>query len=895
MKKWKIMVVPHTHWDKEWYFTKQDSDVILCSNIEQYLTLYQANKNCFSFTYDGQTSIIDDYLTYHSHEVNSLLWESLAKKKLIIGPWYTQPDLFNSTSESIVRNLLLGINVAKRYRADYLRVGYVPDSFGHNGQMPQIFQQFGLEHFVYWRGAHSNDLLNSVVHWWEGIDGTKILAYNFYFGYWVMGSFFPYQNLTLTNLRKQAKNFLQNFTDILNTLKQKLGGVTNNLLIPFGGDQAPVTKLLQEFINELNDVDNEHEWILSDYDQYFATTKFNRLVTVNGELKTPAFARIHKTIASQRVDLKIKTKQLEYNLYNKLEPLATFFYLQTNVYQHEIIERVLKLLTTSQAHDSLGGCNSDMTNADIKNRLAQANDLVESLTTKLLKVMAHQFQLSDEEFIIFNPQLNACQVKNNFEVTLFSKKQYFEIIDQNQQPVNFIVTKQKHHQGGQNVIATKNGEINVALDSFFETKIIMLDLKISLFTFAKFKLVTTNSKNNCLQPSKEIKTKRWEIKINQNGTLDIYDQKFQIHYQNQFLLVADHDCGDSYDYSPSKNNSLSINEFVTSTAEINTQQDYYFLTLENKYLVSVKENNKKQEQTFRLDFEINNTDEIKVKIKTKNIGTEIRWRIKNEIPFLTTHSYANQAYSTIQRPTQLTADLKVWQHEHWKEKPVAIETNESFVYLQHNKIKTGYLTCGNNEYEVTNQAKGVALWITLFRSVPVLGRDELINRPGRASGVSEITVFTNDARLLTDLSFQMVWFSTTNQEIWNRAEIMNTPTIFYQNQKLNSIFHHADHFLIADLNTFTFKKQKQVLPFFNYDNFTIKAIKKHETRQTIVVRGFNNSDNNIVLNFAKIANANVQVNVLNLLEDVIVENITADTLTKYQIRTYEIIIKKEGN
>jgi len=68
---------------------------------------------------------------------------------LIVGPWYTQPDLFNISSESIVRNLLFGINKCKQLGANYLKIAYVSDSFGHNNQMPQIYNQFGFKHFIY--------------------------------------------------------------------------------------------------------------------------------------------------------------------------------------------------------------------------------------------------------------------------------------------------------------------------------------------------------------------------------------------------------------------------------------------------------------------------------------------------------------------------------------------------------------------------------------------------------------------------------------------------------------------------------------------------------------------------------------------------------------------------
>ncbi|AGM25391.1 glycoside hydrolase family 38 N-terminal domain-containing protein [Spiroplasma chrysopicola] len=893
MKKWTITVVPHTHWDKEWYFTKQDSDVFLSANLLEYLKLYHQNPNCFSFTYDGQTSIIEDYLTYFKDDNNAILFKALASKKLIVGPWYTQPDFFNLTSESIVRNLLLGITLVEKYHGQYLATAYVPDSFGHTSQMPQIYRQFGLNQFIYWRGARPADLEQGTIHWWEGLDGTKILAYNFYFGYWVMGSHFPYQRLTSENLVTEAQLFLTSFSDILNTLKAKIK-VTNNILLPFGGDQAPISKLLAEFIDKLNDLDQEHAWKLADYDEYFADNQFTNLATVSGELKSSAFARVHKTIGSQRVDLKIKTKAVEYSLYNAFEPLATYYHMMGGTYPAELIREILKLLTTSQAHDSLGGCNSDETNRDIANRLDRTNDLIASSTTKLLKTYSYYHQLKNEEFLIFNPRITQNQNKQNYEVTLFTKLKKFAIHLATEEAVNFVLLEQNYCDGGYDVVATNNGEKHVQREGFYQNKVLLLDLDLPLFTISKFKVTKTANYNNRLVNIAKLKTKHWEFTINPDGSLDIYDLKTCRLYKKQFLLEADYDMGDSYDYSPSHQQPGPVSQLFKTKYDFRQYQDYYQLVLNNTYLIPSHEQGKMIKQQFELKFAINNTDFIELEITTKNVAREIRWRINATAPFMTNNSYANQAYGTIERPVILTEDLKNWEKEQWKEKPVAIETNESFVYLTDDIIKVGYLTRGNNEYEVINDDHYSTLWITLFRSVPFLGRNNLINRPGRASGVNEISVNTPDAQLLTTLTFNLQWFVSADNNLWNKAEQANTPVVFYQQQTYNSVYKHADRFLLANLEELDLTT-KTDLKLFENPNFVIKAVKKSERNNTIIVRGFNASCNEIKFSFENLPANIQQINKVNLLEKENETNIKNDSLKKYQIQTYEIILKEERN
>ena len=96
--------------------------------------------------------------------------------RLALGPWYVQPDSLLPTGESHVRNLLEGRHVAESIGA-CSTVAYVPDSFGHPAQFPQLFAGFGLGPMVYWRG-NGNELDRlGPVYQWVAPDGHAVLAY----------------------------------------------------------------------------------------------------------------------------------------------------------------------------------------------------------------------------------------------------------------------------------------------------------------------------------------------------------------------------------------------------------------------------------------------------------------------------------------------------------------------------------------------------------------------------------------------------------------------------------------------------------------------------------------------------------------------------------------------
>ena len=55
-----------------------------------------------------------------------------------------------------------------------MRVGYLPDMFGHVAQMPQILRAAGIETAVVWRGVPAAVDFHRFV--WEGIDGSSVVA-----------------------------------------------------------------------------------------------------------------------------------------------------------------------------------------------------------------------------------------------------------------------------------------------------------------------------------------------------------------------------------------------------------------------------------------------------------------------------------------------------------------------------------------------------------------------------------------------------------------------------------------------------------------------------------------------------------------------------------------------
>ncbi|MBQ8187869.1 MAG: alpha-mannosidase [Clostridia bacterium] len=96
----------------------------------------------------------------------------------ITGGWYIQPDCNIPSGESFTRHAL----VSQRFFRDHLgktaKIGYNVDSFGHNGSLPMILRQSGMEGYVFMRpGPHEKPDVPDSLFLWEGPDGTQIPTY----------------------------------------------------------------------------------------------------------------------------------------------------------------------------------------------------------------------------------------------------------------------------------------------------------------------------------------------------------------------------------------------------------------------------------------------------------------------------------------------------------------------------------------------------------------------------------------------------------------------------------------------------------------------------------------------------------------------------------------------
>ena len=225
-KKPQCHFISNTHWDREWYRSFQEFRLKLALLVDGLLEILAADGDFKYFMLDGQTIVLDDYLLMRP-ENEQILREHIRSGRIVIGPWHILPDMFLVGPEAHIRNLLEGERTARKF-GPKMMVGYMPDSFGHIGQMPQILNGFGIENACLWRGLDEEP----AEFWWQSPDGSRVLMAYLRESY-SNGAYLPGGDSL-----KGDESGMERFTETIAELGQTLAEHSNadDMLIMLGTD-----------------------------------------------------------------------------------------------------------------------------------------------------------------------------------------------------------------------------------------------------------------------------------------------------------------------------------------------------------------------------------------------------------------------------------------------------------------------------------------------------------------------------------------------------------------------------------------------------------------------------------------------------------------------------------
>src|SRR5437588_826743 len=356
----RYLVVPHTHWDREWYVPFEVFRLRLGAVIDGVLDKLEADPEFRSFTLDGQGIVLEDYADVRPDNVHRLR-ALLAAGRLEAGPWYVLPDEILVGSEALVRNLLLGRRVCRRFGVEPTAAGYEPDSFGHPAQLPQILAGFGLRTFLFSRGL--GDQLDDVgvVFRWQAA-GTDVVACQF------LPHYDNFARLTTAEEAAQrVERINERFGPFLERAKQ------GTIVLANGSDHLPVQPQLPEICRELGPAFRIGR--VSDFEP-----ETGSLSAYEGELVGSRLQNILRGVNSARMYLKQANERAERRLLGTETVAALRALRDGSRFPHEDIRLAWRDLLRNHPHDSICGCSCDEVHRDMLVRYEQLDrtlDIVE--------------------------------------------------------------------------------------------------------------------------------------------------------------------------------------------------------------------------------------------------------------------------------------------------------------------------------------------------------------------------------------------------------------------------------------------------------------------------------------------------------------------------------------
>ncbi|WP_263382142.1 alpha-mannosidase [Granulicella arctica] len=132
-----------------------------------------------NYTYTQSAAQYSEWIAEKYPQMNAEIKQRIQEGRWeLVGGMWLEPDLNMPDGESLVRQLLVGQSTFNRLYGKTTRIGWNPDSFGYNWQLPQIYKRSGVDYFVTQK-MHWNDTnqLPLKLFWWESPDGSKVLTY----------------------------------------------------------------------------------------------------------------------------------------------------------------------------------------------------------------------------------------------------------------------------------------------------------------------------------------------------------------------------------------------------------------------------------------------------------------------------------------------------------------------------------------------------------------------------------------------------------------------------------------------------------------------------------------------------------------------------------------------
>lgn len=374
-------LIPHVHWDREWYLTRHGFLARLVPMLDRVLELLDANPS-LRFHLDGQTIIAEDYLAVVPGRRDQIR-RLVERGQLALGPWYVLADELIPRGVSLRKNLELGMASAQSLGGSS-RVLYSPDAFGHPAGLPDLAAAFGLPWAVLWRGLGQVGGRSHDLYRWAGPHGGSVLVYHLPPEGYEMG----------IDLVTAGADLPARWRDIRSRTTARAR--CEHVAILVGADHHAPSPELPYLAERIAALEPEAAVRFSSFEEFFDSVESaNPLVpALEGELRSSAgYVWSLQGAHSTRLRMKRRHAEAESMLADVVEPLVA-----TVGERPAVLDEAWRLLVQSQFHDTVAGCAADGVAREQGVRLDAVTTIARELTTAGLdRLVGHDPNIARRE------------------------------------------------------------------------------------------------------------------------------------------------------------------------------------------------------------------------------------------------------------------------------------------------------------------------------------------------------------------------------------------------------------------------------------------------------------------------------------------------------------------
>ncbi len=838
MKASNIIIVPETHWDREWYLTFQEFRAKLVIMMDKLINILRTDPNYTNFTLDGQTIPIEDYLEVRPEREEELK-KYIRERRLSIGPMHVLPDEFLISGESIIRNLIVGHQIAEKF-GRVMKAAYIPDPFGHIAQLPQIINSFEIPSIIFERGFgnefEENDL-NMEFIWESPGKSASVLAIHLIRGY----SSLVYLNTSLED--GKYKKALEKINNVAMDIEKYTA--TPIVLLNNGSDHREAYSEIPEIVKQWNELNPDVLLEQNDFEYYIdkVLSVNPKLRSFQGELRCSKYSPILSGVLSARMWIKQRNTKIEYLFEKYAEPISAITMVLDKchefAYPDSYIRSGLKWLIKNHPHDSICGCSIDQVHNEMKTRFDWAEQIGIEVFNLSFMHLSNLINFKPQEsnriaLIIFNPLpwkrkdiviFNGISKVNNLQLKF---PEDFKLIDSDNNEIEY----QGYCLPGEPRFSREN-DINYQFS--FETDFILGE----------------NS----------IENEFYKVKVKNNGQINILDKKRNIWFENvcQFEDVAD--WGDEYDYSGPTRKQVD-KKYTTKDAEIvelmpflnGPSQKSIKIKMIIKLPVSLTPDRSQRENNL-IENAINlyislykGINRIDFKIDLDNKSKDHRIRVLFPSNIISDKIFCDGHFFIVPRNVILPKT------KHWAQKPSKTNHQKDFIALNDESKCFAILNRGLPEYEaIRNDGGTITIAMTLLRSIGWLSRPNLDSRRSDAGP----SIKTPGAQCVGSYTFELSLVIEDYHKYWLDSKVhikgkeFNCPLKPIFPLMLKSTLKRTDLLmlsrmgLLSALNKLPDKKVASYLlselSFLEIDNKNIllSALKKSEKGDYLIIRVYN--------------------------------------------------------